>query len=154
MGVVSTKTPKVEDVSVSTPDNFATFIGNSNEIQTSKFGLLTIHEFTLEGLVRCGKELAEIIKVMPLSSEMSQVEFLSTILSNDQVFHGLRIVAGEAAKRPAADFVEVPVIDWLKILECVKRVNDWEELRKLFFQLVPPKSLEKLKETFSQSPVS
>ena len=56
----------------------------------------------------------------------------------------LKKVVGASINRPSDELTKMCIKDWLKLVVALKTVMDWEEIKDLFFQIVPSGALGKL----------
>ena len=116
------------------------------EVTLKKLGPVVVHELYLEDVIKLGSVLVELFDKLDLSSMTDDSEglrWLSGLVGNPQLFDATCKLAAAATGREPVDFQQMPLSDWLKLAVTLRNVLDWEELRELFFQLVPVNVLER-----------
>ena len=53
-------------------------------------------------------------------------------------------IASACTGLPTKELKELGVSDWLRIIAAIKEVIVWEEIKELFFQVVPKEALQKV----------
>ena len=107
-----------------------------------------VYELSLEDILGLSKELKDLLIVFQEQSatltEEDGLGALVILLSNPITMHALKTVAAGSTRKKPDDFTGMSATDWLKWAVAFKAVNDWEELRQLFFQLVPKGAMDSL----------
>jgi len=122
-------------------------------VETKKLGTIRVRELTLESLLGLSTDIAVLLQAMQderkTSDDADGLGFLAILATNPNTQEGLRRIASAATSEPMDSFKEMGIGDWLKISVALKEVMDWEELRGLFTQLIPPKTFTALREGFA-----
>tara|TARA_A100000172_G_C3028434_1_gene105697 strand:+ start:518 stop:1012 length:495 start_codon:yes stop_codon:yes gene_type:complete len=107
-----------------------------------------VYELSLEDILGLSKELKDLLIVFQeQSSTLSDEDglgALAILLGNPIMLHALKQVAAGSTRKTPDDFSDMGASDWLKWAIAFKTVNDWEELRQLFFQLIPKGAMDSL----------
>ena len=114
-----------------------------------KLGQVIVKELTLENLIEFSRDVLLLMRGIDFTkmSSSKDGEGLATVvalLHNKQTIQSLTAIVGASTDRPATDYKDLGVSDWLTLIIAIKTANDWEEIKKLFFQLVPKETLQKL----------
>jgi hypothetical protein len=112
-----------------------------------------VYELSLEDILSLSKELKDILllfqeQAADLENE-DGIGALVVLLANPHTMKALRTVAAGSTRKTSEDFTGMSASDWMKWAIAFKAVNDWEELRQLFFQLIPRQTLSSLVGTTS-----
>lgn len=106
-----------------------------------------VRELTLQDLMVISGELSELILLV--SEKLEGTEDVSNLLgfalSNPKVFTSLCKVAGASMEVPSELLEKMSITDWLRWVTAFKEVVDWEEVKELFFHLLPRDAVGKAK---------
>lgn len=111
---------------------------------TLSFAEVRVRELVLEDIVELAQDLAIVLEEVPVD-EGKGLAWIAGILKRPQTLAAVRRIAAASTGRKPADFENLGIADWLKLLVAFKTVMDFAELRELFFALVPPGLLETLR---------
>ena len=108
-------------------------------------GTLRVRELTLENLIGLVSDLAVVLETITTEPGADKADdhgmhFMVRLLQEPQMLASVQKIAAVACNKSPEAFVGVGVADWLKLLVALKKVTDWEEVRALFFVLVPANS--------------
>ena len=114
-------------------------VGESVELKS--LGSLTVRELSLEDTMRVGKELMEVASTLDFGGNSKGAgggfAVFADALGNPDVARAFRVIAACSTGKKAADFEGMGIIDWLRLVNVMKRVHNFEELRELFTNLIP-----------------
>lgn len=125
-----------------------------------------VRELSLENVVLLASELVQIISSLDLKKTLSTVAsvgndteaakkdgfaFLATLLREPNLVVAVQSVAAasisdETRRYSGLELKGMGVADWMKWMTAFKKVTDWEEMRGLFLELLPPGGLSGLLE--------
>jgi len=138
-----TETLKVAPDEKNEPERFAHL---GVDITLKKIGDVTVRELTLENTIALAKELSIVFSKIDIdltsTSERRGFEWIMSLLGDPISQQAIRHVAAASTGRKAADFVDMGLTDWFKVMDAFKSAMDWEEMRELFFRLVPPELIQ------------
>ena len=115
------------------------------KITLRALGDITVKELSLEGTIAIASELLVVITSLDTSSGDS-ISWIKTAIADERVMISIRSVAAYSTGLEESEFENLGLTDWLKLMKAFRSVMDWEELRKLFMELIPKDFLEKLTE--------
>lgn len=108
------------------------------EIETKRLGVLRVRELSFEKLVIFGRDAAAVFENLDVTeTDMEGVGWILKALADPTAQHVMREGMAAASGRPADDFKELGLSDWLLMISALKKVHDWEEIKSLFSQLAP-----------------
>lgn len=121
------------------------------EITLKRLGKVVVRELTLENTIRLARELSVVFSKIDINltapGERKGFEWMMSLLGDEHSLEAIRSVAAATTEKSPKDFENLGLNDWLKMLGAFKVVMDWEELKDLFFQVVPPELLKNLMST-------
>jgi len=111
-------------------------------VTLKKLGKVQVKELSLEDTIVLARELSIVFSAIDmdlegLPSEKKGLEWFMRVLSDPLTQQALRSVIAASTERDSDDYVNMGVSDWLKVFAALKSVVDWEEMKELFFQIVP-----------------
>ena len=111
-------------------------------VTLKKLGKVQVKELSLEDTIVLARELSIVFSALDmdiegLPSEKKGLEWFMRLLSDPLTHQALRSVIAASTERDSEDYVNMGVSDWLKVFAALKSVVDWEEMKELFFQIVP-----------------
>jgi len=112
-------------------------------ITLKAIGDVRVRELTLEQIVTIAGDLAVVLKGLPsLADETADKEaaiaWLLEAVKRPEVLAALRQVAASTCGTTPTMFENIGISDWVKWLNAAKKAVDWEELRDLFSEMIPP----------------
>lgn len=123
------------------------------KITLKKLGDVTVRELSLESVLEVAGEVALIFDTLNVDSSKDRptgLSVISNLLRDEKSQRALRCVVAAATGKDSNEFIGMGISDWLKIVAALKKVMDWEELKELFTQVVPPESMESLRSILRQ----
>lgn len=121
------------------------------EIELKKLGTVCVRELSLEALLKLGRQAAAVFEKVALQSKSLEnasddksMAFVVELLADDETAQAFRAVAAATCDKPAKDFKDLGIADWLKWANAFKEVADWDEIKELFTQLGGMKALSNL----------
>ena len=118
-------------------------------IELKGLGTVTVRELSLEDTMRAGKELMTVAATLDFGSQGKDgdegredeaaggYDIFVQVLENPDLIKAFRVIAGCSTGRDATDFEAMGITDWLRLMNVMKKVHDFEELRDLFTKLIP-----------------
>ena len=143
-------TPQAPQEQTAKPE-LKTIVGIGSTVTLKSLGDVEVRELSLEATIRLSDSLIEILQVVTTArlpgddSEGANVAWLVTLVKNPKTLEAMYKIAAAATNREEADFHGMPISDWLKFLVAFKSEVDWEELKSIFFQLVPREKIKNLR---------
>jgi len=103
---------------------------------------LTVRELSLESILKLSNELVSLLETLntdgdKFGEDADSITVLLKIVQDPATLRALQLIAAASTSEKSANFEDLPISDWLKWATAFKEVSGWEELRQLFFQLVP-----------------
>ena len=119
-------------------------VGRTEKVATKK-GEVTVRELVIEDVVGLTDALVLLYKNVDLTKvkESSSFDSLLSVIGKKNILEALKAVLTAVTDSPTGFFDRFTIVDTLKITLAFLRVNDWEELKTLFFELrrlVPQKA--------------
>lgn len=115
------------------------------EVDTKHLGKVRVKELCLEQIVALLSDITKVFELFPTDEKEQQGNGWIIMMMKDPIFlAALKNVVGVAVEREGKDLDGMSIKDWLKLIVALKTVMDWEELKDLFFQIVPSSALGKL----------
>lgn len=122
-------------------DHVERIMNFGKEETLKEIGKVTFKELALEDLLEVVRKSISLFKHMTFSiNEMSQesgIELVQTLIQDDEALEGLKLVASKSSELPLEKFNRLGLTSWLKIVVALKEVMNWEEIKELFFQILP-----------------
>jgi hypothetical protein len=113
-------------------------INSGLEIELKSMGVVRVREVSFEKLILFGRDAQNVLEKLNLSDkDMEGAGWLLKILADSDAQHALRGIMESSTGREADEFKEMGIKDWLLLVSAMKKVHDWDEIKTLFFQLVP-----------------
>jgi len=114
---------------------------NTGKKVTLKYlGEVTVKELSLESVLRLAGELRLILAEFEGAPEGR--EFILDLLSNPRTITALKTIAAACTGLEVSSLDNLGVTDWLRLIAAFKEVIDWEELKELFFTIVPKETFQ------------
>lgn len=122
--------------------------------KSEKLGTVRVRELTLEDLIGLFSDVALVLDSLAGNTDAVKaggMAFVAQLVQNERTLSSVRKIAAVSTNKEPEDFVGLGLVDWLRIIAALKRVTDWEEIGRLFFEVVPRSSfsglLAKVRET-------
>lgn len=113
-------------------------INSGIEVELKSQGVIRVREVSFEKLILFGRDAQTVLENLDLSDkDMQGAGWLLKILADADAQHALRGVMASSTGCEADSFKDMGIKDWLLLVAALKKVHDWEEIRTLFFQLMP-----------------
>ena len=115
------------------------------EVDTQLLGTVRVKELCLEQIVALLSDITKVFELFPTEEAEQKGNAWIIIMMKDPIFlAAVKNVMAAAIEKEGTDLDGMSIKDWLKLLVALKQVMDWEELKDLFFQIVPSGALGKL----------
>ena len=108
-------------------------------VELKSLGRAQVKELTLEDTIALARELSVVfgsIDTKLVEGERG-LEWFMSLLSDPLTQQALRSLVAASTNREPDDFINLGISDWLKLLAAFKTVVDWDEMKELFFQIIP-----------------
>jgi len=116
------------------------------EIELKKLGKVVVKELSLDDIVHLIPALKEVFSQIT-SEDEDEDEFITKILTSSSILEAVKSIAAACTSHPTSDFNEMGLKDWFLLVATIKEVIDFEEMKELFFRIVPREKLsEKMKQ--------
>lgn len=116
-------------------------INLGRSVDLTKLGTVVVREPTLEGIIRVSGSLVSVMNVFIADKEgLTEADGLAIMLKlvkSPATIDAIRAIFAELTDKKPADFEELPLSDLAKLIEAVRNVVDWAELKDLFIRLIP-----------------
>jgi hypothetical protein len=115
------------------------------EIPTTSLGSITVRQFSLRSIaliaaraMRMGDDLFNIFSPESKESKQDHLAFLAGLLESEAGSKLLQYIISKACNlsEDQVDVDTIPAPDAAEILAAMMQVNDWEKLKKSFFQIL------------------
>ena len=108
-------------------------------VTLKKLGNVQVKELTLENIILLSKDILKILTSMSETTSGSKdgISWVLFLLENPDTVEAVKKVAAASSGVGADHFTNMGISDWLKLITAFKQVTDWEEIKELFFQLLP-----------------
>jgi len=115
------------------------------KVDTKTLGQITVRELSLEAVLSISKEIIALIGEADLTGDVTLASF-ADLAGKPSAMAALKKVAAASTDRKESDFAKLPLADWMRVAVALKEVTDFEEMKALFFQLVPMAGAQKATE--------
>lgn len=112
-------------------------------------GEVRVKELSLENTMELVSELGDLYSIVaserdPMESldENSGLLILTAMLKKPGTLHAVKKIASACTELAPEEFSDLGLKDWMLLVATIKEVIDWEELKNLFFQIVPQEAAE------------
>ncbi|MEE8576029.1 MAG: hypothetical protein V3T31_02130 [candidate division Zixibacteria bacterium] len=132
------------------------------EVETKHIGTVRIKELALEQVVELLSDIVLVfstfakgedeLKELNEKNPAAGLGWMAKVAQDPATLHAMKKLMAASTAKTSEDFDGMPITDWLKLIVALKQVMDWEELKELFFQIVPPSALAGLKKGTPQAP--
>jgi hypothetical protein len=113
-------------------------INTGIEVELKTLGKVRVRELSLEKLVIFGRDASNVMDTLNFSvTDQQGVGWVLKILADPEAQKALRACLASSTGLKSEVFENLGVRDWLLLATTLKQVHDWEEIKELFFQLVP-----------------
>jgi len=127
-----------------TKEDTSRILNSGKDITLKACGDITIKEPTLEQTLRILNDLVSISGKFTNESDIDENTFLRSLLIDSEVRSEVERIASACCDIPIKTLKTLGISDWMRIIAGIKEVIDWEDLKELFFQVVPPSALQSL----------
>jgi len=109
------------------------------EVQTQRNGVLKVRELVLEDILIVASELIQVVTTMDAdiaSVEGGGAKFLMKLAQDKSIATAFKKILAQITDQKPVLFDTLPATDILKLVVALFKVNDFAELKKLFFVLI------------------
>ena len=117
-----------------------------------------VKELSLDKVITLASDLFVVLEKVQISDIADAasggaggLEWLGEVLKNESTQTALHNIAGATTDSDPARWATAGLTDWMRWAVALKKIMDWEELRELFMELIPPGTLTNLKTSDDQS---
>lgn len=118
---------------------------NSGKVVSLKIGNVTVREPTLEQTLKILSNLTTLSHKFEMLNLGDNMEVLNLLMRDKDIRAEAECVVSACSGIEVAVLQNLGVSDWLRLIVAIKEVINWEELKELFFQVVPRSALQNLK---------
>lgn len=113
------------------------------EITLKSGDTITVRELTLDQTLKILNDLLSVAGKFDDLGGGDETTFMRKLLLDDDLRVEIERIASACTGMPMENLKTLGLSDWLRIIATIKEVLDWEELKELFFQVVPKAVLQK-----------
>lgn len=117
---------------------------NSGKVVVLKIGEVTVREPTLEQTLLILSNLTTLAHKFDTLNLGDNMEVLNLLMRDKDIRVEAESVAAACSGIDVSVLQKLGVSDWLRLIVAIKEVINWEELKELFFQVVPKSTLRSL----------
>lgn len=125
------------------------FLNTGIPVQTKKLGEVEVRELPLESLLIVLEDVVALLnsELPSITAGVDNPAELIKVLANERTLKAVKKIMAHSTDQPVENFDKMGTTDWLRLIAAMKQVMNWQEMKELFFQIVPREVLSNLKTT-------